>query len=158
MFFNSISFLVQSKHMKIKVQFVGTNQSSFLINQIQKTQLIDNVVFLPRMSHKEIRRLQKSTNLLLHFCWNNKQQKGVLSGKIFEYISARVPILSVGDEIEVKSILNETQSGEICNSVEEITNFIDTIYKVQPKLIKLSNSTCKYSKLNQFKLLEQRII
>ena len=157
-FFNSISFLVKSKQLNIKVQFVGTFQSSYLLHQIQINKLIDNIIFLPRMNHKEIKRIQKSSNLLLHFCWNNKHEKGVLSGKIFEYISARVPILSVGEEIEVKSILNETQSGETCNSVEEINNYIAAIYKVQPKLIKLNDSTCKYSKLNQFKTLESRIL
>jgi hypothetical protein len=158
LFLKAIRVLVYSQNKKIKVKFVGTPKSSYLLSNIQKNKLQDHVIFLPKMNHKEVRKIQKSANLLLHFCWNNKLQEGNLTGKIFEYISARVPILSVGEQNELKSILNETQSGKICNTVDDIIDFIDSIYCNQPKLIKMSNETCYYSKFNQFKNLEKRII
>jgi glycosyltransferase involved in cell wall biosynthesis len=158
LFLKAIQVLVYAQNKKIKLKFVGTPKSTYLLSSIQKNKLQDHVIFLPKMSHNEVKKIQKSAHLLLHFCWSNKLQEGNLTGKIFEYISARVPILSVGEQNELKSILNETKSGKICSTLDDIIDFIDSIYCDQPKLIKMSNETCYYSKLNQFKNLENRII
>ena len=158
LFLKALEILIYSRKKRVEVIFVGTPKSAYLWSNVKKMKLEDHIEFLPKKSHKEVRILQKSADMLLHFCWNNKQQEGNLTGKIFEYISARVPILSVGEQNELKSILNETQSGKISNTVDEIIDFIDSIYCNQPKLIKMSNETCYYSKFNQFKNLEKRII
>jgi hypothetical protein len=157
LFLKAIEILVYSFNMDIKIVFAGTKKSNYLWSNIHKMRLENQVVFLPKMNHNEVRILQKSADLLLHFCWTNKKQEGNLTGKIFEYISARVPVLSIGEQKELEVILNDTQSGKICNSVEAIVNFIKSIINNSHKLPKLSNETCKYSKFNQFKNLEQRI-
>jgi hypothetical protein len=140
------------------VIFVGTSQSAFLRSIIQKNRLEEYIEFLPKLNHHEVRILQKSSDLLLHFCWNNKQQKGNLTGKIFEYISARTPILSIGEQEELREILFKTNSGRMINELEEIVSFIEGLFTNYPALPKWSNENCEYSKLNQFKTLESRIL
>ncbi len=157
LFLKAIEILVFSLNKNIKVTFVGTPKSNYLWSKIQKSNLENHIEFLTKMNHAEVRILQKSADMLLHFCWNNKHQKGNLTGKIFEYISARIPVLSIGEQKELEAILNDTQSGKICNSIEAIVEFIDSIINNSHKLPKLSNETCKYSKINQFKNLEHHI-
>lgn len=157
LFLKAIKVLVYSSKRNIKVTFVGTPKNAYLLSSIQKMKLEDHIVFLPKMNHDEVRVLQKSADMLLHFCWNNKHQKGNLTGKIFEYISARVPIISVGDQSELKEILNDTESGKICDSIEKIVEYIEFTILNKQNLPQLNNGNCKYSKLNQYKLLERRI-
>jgi hypothetical protein len=116
------------------------------------------IEFIPKISHYEVRILQKSSDLLLHFCWSNKHQEGNLTGKIFEYISARTPILSIGEQEELREILFKTNSGRMINELEEIVSFIEGLFTNNLELPKWSNENCEYSKLNQFKTLENRIL
>jgi hypothetical protein len=53
--------------------------------------------------------------------WNNPQEKGVYTGKVFEYLAARRPIIALGgpDESVVKDLLNETQAGHYLSSLED---------------------------------------
>ena len=158
LFLKALEILMYSRKKRVEVIFVGTPKSAYLWSNIKKMKLEGHIEFLPKMSHKEVRVLQKSADMLLHFCWNNKQQEGNLTGKIFEYISARVPIISIGEQSELEAILNDTKSGKICNSVETIVGHIESVINNSTKLTQLSNETCIYSKFNQFKILEQRII
>lgn len=158
LFFKAIEKLIHTNRKNLKVIFVGTSQSAFLRSIIQKNRLEEYVEFLPKLNHHEVRILQKSSDLLLHFCWNNKQQEGNLTGKIFEYISARTPILSIGEQEELREILFKTNSGRMINELEEIVSFIEGLFTNYPALQKWSNENCEYSKLNQFKTLESRIL
>ena len=158
LFLKALEILIYSRKKRVEVIFVGTPKSAYLWSNVKKMKLEDHIEFLPKKSHKEVRILQKSADMLLHFCWNNKQQEGNLTGKIFEYISARVPIISIGEQSELEAILNDTKSGKICNSVETIVGHIESVINNSTKLIQMSNDTCIYSKFNQFKILEQRII
>jgi hypothetical protein len=158
LFLKALEILMYSRKKRVEVIFVGTPKSAYLWSNIKKMKLEGHIEFLPKMSHKEVRVLQKSADMLLHFCWNNKLQEGNLTGKIFEYISARVPIISIGEQSELEAILYDTKSGKICNSVETIVGHIESIINNSTKLTQLSNETCIYSKFNQFKILEQRII
>ncbi len=158
LFFEAIEKLIYSHRKNLKVIFVGTSQSAFLSSIIQKNKLEDYIEFLPKMNHHEVRILQKSSDLLLHFCWRNKHQEGNLTGKIFEYISARTPILSVGEQEELREILLKTNSGRMINELEEMVSYIEGLFTNYPELPKWSNENCEYSKLNQFKTLENRIL
>ncbi|MDT2276280.1 hypothetical protein P7H20_17595 [Paenibacillus larvae] len=48
------------------------------------------------VGYKEALRLQTEADILLLLLWTDRQEKGIYTGKLFEYIGSRRPILAVG--------------------------------------------------------------
>ena len=74
---------------------------------------------------------QRESQLLLLLDWDDPQEKGVYTGKIFEYFGARRPILATGgsrDDV-VARLLDETQAGMHAPTVEDIKNVLEEIYR-----------------------------
>ena len=142
----------------IKFIFLGTHKNPKLLRLINDLNLKETVEFKKKVPNHEVRHFQKSADLLIHFCWNDKTQNGNLTGKLFEYISSRTPILSVGNQSEVRKLIQETQSGTMCNNSNEIEKYISKIIHNGLILEELTNKSCLYSKENQFKLLEKRLL
>ncbi len=157
LFFKAVQDIVSTNEKNIEIVFIGTPKTRFLVNKIQKYQLKNTVRFIEKSEHSLVKVYQKSADIQLHFCWNKTAQIGNLTGKIFEYISARRPILSVGKQEELKEIIKSTHSGQILNSEEEIKHFIDLHLNSKQLLPAISNEDSIYSKKHQFKLLENRI-
>jgi len=158
MFFKALSRVIQKTDKRIKFIFLGTNKNRNLFRLIDDLNLKEVVEFKKKIPNHEVRHFQKSANLLLHFCWNDKTQNGNLTGKLFEYISSRTPILSIGDQSEVGKLIKETHSGTMCNNSNEIEHFITEIINNELILEPLTNENCLYSKETQFKLLEKRLL
>ncbi len=72
--------------------------------------------FVPR---KEALAIQHSSDVLLMLAHGPK--RGIYTSKVFEYLGARRPILSIpGDGDCVDALLDETGAGVSCSSVDEI--------------------------------------
>jgi glycosyltransferase involved in cell wall biosynthesis len=72
---------------------------------------------------------QKESQLLLLFNWEDPRQRGVYSGKIFEYLAARRPILATGGaDSVVTELLKETNAGVDAHTVEDIRNALEKAY------------------------------
>jgi len=129
-----------------------------IIEQIKAFNLeksLNQTEYLPH--DQAILELKKSQVLLLVI---NKtgNNKGMLTGKVFEYISSGTPILCIGPEgSDVEKLLNDTQSGiftdltDISCLKKNILRFYDTFKKgvlvTQPKNI------ANYSRINLTKQL-----
>jgi hypothetical protein len=70
------------------------------------------------VSRDESLKIQKNSDMLLFLEWNNPLAKGVLTGKLFEYLVSGRPILSVG-------ITNENEAGKVIEKTRTGKNFID---------------------------------
>jgi hypothetical protein len=98
---------------------------------------------------------QRESQILLLFDWEDPTEKGVIPGKIFEYFAALRPILvtggSRGDVVEM--LINETNSGVHCPSIEEIENTLRKSYSEYK-----SNSRIEYrgikAKIGKYSYLE----
>jgi spore maturation protein CgeB len=71
--------------------------------------------------------------------WDDPQERGVYSGKIFEYLGARRPILSTGGSRNdvVAGLLNETKAGIGASTVEDIKNALKELsheYKMKGEI------------------------
>ncbi|MEP6780571.1 MAG: glycosyltransferase [Gemmatimonadaceae bacterium] len=81
------------------VRFLGT-MSVEMRNHLQAIAasrgVAEQLQFVARVPHAEAVRLQRETDVLLLLTWNNPLERGVYTGKLFEYIGAKRPILSVG--------------------------------------------------------------
>ena len=70
---------------------------------------------------KESIQKQKESTVLLFLGWNDPREKGFYTAKIFEYLGARRPILSIGLEGDVvDELLKETGAGVVVGEVNEI--------------------------------------
>lgn len=73
---------------------------------------------------------QRESQLLLLLKWSDTQQRGFYSGKIFEYLAARRPVLAVGGFPDVvDQLLDETKSGVSGQTGEEIKALLLRLYQ-----------------------------
>ena len=62
--------------------------------------------------------------------WNDPNEKGVYTGKVFEYLSAKRPILAVGGYGDgvIEELLEKTQAGDSFYESTGIKDFITEYY------------------------------
>jgi len=73
---------------------------------------------------------QRESQLLLLLKWNDPEQRGAYSAKIFEYLAARRPILAVGGFHDVvNQLLYETKAGICASTVEDIKGIVKELYR-----------------------------
>ena len=72
---------------------------------------------------------QRESQVLLLLLWDNPEEIGVYTGKIFEYLAARRPILATGGpKGVVKELLVETNSGMYATSVDDVKKALEEYY------------------------------
>lgn len=74
---------------------------------------------------------QRKAQILLLLTWNNTQEKGVYTGKLFDYLAARRPILSLGytGGGVIKELLDQTQAGVHCSNEAELKDYLIKAYR-----------------------------
>lgn len=95
-----------------KLKFVGRIDDKIL-HSIENSSLKNHILNLGYLAHgKAIEEMQNS-DLLLITNFPNESSKGIIPGKIFEYLASGKQILSFGpDKADVSKILEETQAGK----------------------------------------------
>jgi glycosyltransferase involved in cell wall biosynthesis len=96
---------------KVKVNIYGEYPND-LYELISKYQLQDSVNCLGAVPFRESFEAQQNATILLLLNWNDSDYKGIVTGKIFEYLGARRPILAIPFfNRSVDTILNKTKAG-----------------------------------------------
>lgn len=91
-----------------KLQFTGLLDGT-VHEQLIKNQLHEQLVLTGSVKHSEATSIQSKANLLLFVIPNTKDNKLVVTGKIFEYLASGSDILSIGNvESNVANILLNT--------------------------------------------------
>lgn len=86
--------------------------SKEVIQSIHNAGLQDVLSIKGYLSHKDAIALQRSSQLLLLLEIDAEKTKGIIPGKLFEYMASRRPILAIGPKgWDVERILNETATG-----------------------------------------------
>ncbi len=97
----------------LKINLVGKIANEVKIS-LQKNGLTSFVHFIDYVPHQEVKKHQNTSQLLLLVVNNVPSKKGIITGKIFEYLQANRPILAIGPEDgDLSEIIYETQSGKI---------------------------------------------
>ena len=141
---------------QIEVQFYGSDPRVIEQALPGAEKRVPMRVF-PRVSHKEMLRVQMagSVQLLL----SHGSEKGVLTGKVFDYLAAGRPILAVPDDHgEIAGLLRRTGAGVALTAVEEIARQLVDWYaawKSGEKVVAGRNETeiARYSRRAQAKTL-----
>ena len=110
-----------------------------LIGKIDDTVIQDiqvfnpkNIVRIPYLDHEEVRKYQASSQVLLLSINHVPSAKGIITGKIFEYLQAKRPILGIGPEDgDAAAILKKTNAGNILgfNNKVELKTAVLKLYK-----------------------------
>lgn len=99
-----------AKHFSLK--FVGRIDDKIL-NSIESTSLKSHILNLGYLSHGKAVEEMQNSDMLLITNFPNESSKGIIPGKIFEYLASGKLILSFGpDKADVAKILEETNAGK----------------------------------------------
>jgi len=96
----------------LRIKFIGKIDDSVL----QDVKVFDQkiIIRIPYVDHKDVNSYQVSSQVLLLSINNVPSAKGIITGKIFEYLQAKRPILAIGPEDgDAAIILKNTNAGEI---------------------------------------------
>jgi glycosyltransferase involved in cell wall biosynthesis len=124
-----------------QIQFVGKIALEVL-DSLEKHQ-IKNVVDVGYVSHQEVITYQQKAQVLFLPVNNVKSAKGIITGKIFEYLQAKRPILAIGPiNGDLAEIIKETNSGIVVGfeDVENLKKEILTMYNSFKSGVLKSNS------------------
>jgi glycosyltransferase involved in cell wall biosynthesis len=131
-FFAAVRALISDGTIKpddIEVRFYGP-QESWVEKEISNEGLSDTIRqngIVPREAALE---KQRESQLLLLFKWEDPEERGGYTGKVFEYLAARRPILATGGFSDVvDQLLSETGAGICAPTVESIKSALKKFYQ-----------------------------
>lgn len=113
-----------------EIRFYGDN--SFMLRDIVgATDLpVDFVRLLPRIPRRQALAVQRQSTALLFLGYESPETKGVLTGKLFEYMISGRPIIAVGitEDNLAGSLIRESNTGYVCgNDVGKIKDALGRI-------------------------------
>jgi glycosyltransferase involved in cell wall biosynthesis len=99
-----------AKNLKIKL--IGQVDQS-VVQNLEADGLTENTELVPYIPHDEVLKAQRSSQVLLLLINNTPNAKGILTGKLFEYLASGRPILCIGPEDgDAARVIKETQAGQ----------------------------------------------
>jgi glycosyltransferase involved in cell wall biosynthesis len=134
------------------IQLIGQTDGS-IIESIEKQNLTDNIKSIDHLPHQEGLVKLSSSQILLLPLNDAPNVKGILPGKMFEYMALKRPILAIGPtDANYAKIISETSSGKChgFNDKQALKQTISEYYKLfkNRELSIDSNSFEKYSRRN----------
>ena len=98
----------------LKINMIGQIDST-VVSSIDENGLTQHVVYSPYMPHDQVSAVHRSSTLLLLLLMPDSEPraKGLVTGKLFEYMASGRPILCIGPEDgDAARILRETGAGQ----------------------------------------------
>lgn len=103
----------------LQIQLIGKIDYSVL-EDMKNLNLINNLLKIDYLSHTEAIAKQQTSQVLLLLINQSANAKGILTGKFYEYIAAKRPILAIGPtDGDVAAILTETGAGKMVDFYNE---------------------------------------
>ena len=96
----------------LEINLIGQVDQS-VVQNLEADGLTENAELVPYIPHDEVLKTQRSSQVLLLLINNTPNAKGILTGKLFEYLAAGRPILCIGPEDgDAARVIKETQAGQ----------------------------------------------
>tara|TARA_R110002126_G_scaffold277560_2_gene423551 strand:+ start:37398 stop:38660 length:1263 start_codon:yes stop_codon:yes gene_type:complete len=114
----------------VQLNFIG-DISTEVKQEITLHNLDQNTIFKGYVPHQKAIQYQKKAQVLLLLIPNVKKSEGILTGKLFEYLTAKRPILALGPEKgDLAEILKITNAGVVIgfDNKEQLTAEILDVY------------------------------
>jgi len=108
----------------VELNFYGSVHND-IAEEIDQFDLKGIINLREGVSHKEVIRIMKNSELLLLVIPDTVNNLGIVTGKIFEYLATRNFVLGIGPEKgDAAKILNETKCGMMFNYQDDLTGII----------------------------------
>ncbi len=133
----------------LKIRLVGQVDQS-AIKDLTTLDLMNNTEIIPQVPHDQVLELQQSSQVLLLSVNRAPNAKGILTGKLYEYLASGRPILCIGPEDgDAARVLHETQGGTTVG-FEDKEKMKTAVKELYHKYLKndLSNKPC--AQLDQY--------
>lgn len=127
----ALSEIHQDFARDFELKFVGRVDDKIL-NEIENSVLKNNIRNLGYLAHDESVKEMESSDLLLITNFPNESSKGIIPGKLFEYLATGNKIISFGPkDADVETILDKTKAGKHFDYADhlEIQEFIFSLYE-----------------------------
>jgi len=145
-FLEAFSEIVK-KDNEWKLYFVG-NCHNGVKTLVEKLNLLKSVVFVPYVNHSEAIDFMIKARILLLIIPEIENNKGILTGKLFEYLATGNPILNIGPKDgDAATILKENAVSVTLNPTEK-QEIIDFILNSSPTNTPSNLSEHKFSRRN----------
>ncbi len=97
---------------KIEIQLIGVVGDGIL-ESIKAFDIADVVKTVGYISHEEVVKMQANSQLLLLLEINSEETRGIIPGKLFEYLNAQRPIIAIGpSDWEAGQMVVDHQAGD----------------------------------------------
>ena len=110
----SLAELVEeSENLKtdLQINLIGV-VSEQVLNSLKEQGLDEFIKLIPYVEHQKAIQLQRRAQILLLIEIDSEETKGIIPGKLFEYLAARRPILAIGpQQWEAGEMVRQTASG-----------------------------------------------
>lgn len=113
----------------VDIRFYGYKEA-WLKEEIERYGLSKIVRQYGLVSRRVALERQRQSQLLLLLNWENREEKGVYTQKVFEYLAAKRPIIATGgfgDDV-IQGLLDETKAGFYAPSVGDVKRVIREAY------------------------------
>jgi len=105
--------VIRSLEADIKVRLVGSTHVS-VVEDWEKAKLGQSLETIPHVPHLEALTHMAEADLLLLLIEKGQCNKGIVTGKLFEYLATGRPVMAIGPpDGDMARILRETRNGEV---------------------------------------------
>lgn len=142
-----------------KVVFLIYGSGNYLDSLIERTknEEIKNVIFKGKVEKKCVPYILSKCDLsLLVYKEANTQKYGGSQNKLFEYLTAGLPVISNIEE--GFSVMNSSNVGLVSKNLDEISEYISNLQKDKKAYKKISDNAKNLSQEYDFKTLTQKLI
>lgn len=95
------------------IKFIG-KVAPEVYKSLESNNLKEKTQFIEYVPHQEVMSFQESSQVLLLAVNNVPAAKGIITGKIFEYLQAKRPVLAIAPvDGDLAEIINKTNSGTV---------------------------------------------
>ena len=156
-FVEAISQLPESVKSQMTIRFVG-NVPEEILQLFERKNLRSMIEVMGYLPHELAVGQMKGASLLLMAIPDSPDNKGIVTGKFFEYLAANRPILAIGPPGgDVDLLLKKCSAGKIFSyeATEEMKQFILERFELDQKKMNSGNTTGteKYTRRNLTKEL-----
>jgi hypothetical protein len=134
----------------LQIQLIGKVDFSVL-EDVRNSGLNNQLLKIDYLSHSDAIKKQRSSQVLLLLINDSDNAKGILTGKFFEYLAAKRPVLGVGPtDGDAAAVLQETGGGVMVGFYDEIATkkmILDYYARYKSKTLNVqSGSVERYSR------------
>jgi glycosyltransferase involved in cell wall biosynthesis len=146
----------------LQIQLIGV-VSEEVVSAVRNQGLEEALRVCPYLAHSDAIRAQRRSQVLLLVEINEEHTKGIIPGKLFEYMAAGRPVLAIGPEDwEAGALVRETDSGEVFTfeMKKELKRTLRAWFRAYQKSSLDTNSQAieKYSRKSLTGKLAERIL